>query len=69
MNERGVDMSQSSNEYKYKYAKENLRRLGLVFPKEDFPPIKAAADARGMSMSGFVKEAIKEKMEREKVIC
>lgn len=48
-----------------KYAKENLKRIPLDVPKEKYEAIKAAADAAGESVNGYIKRAIDERMNRD----
>ena len=43
----------------------NLDRLSLALPKGSKETIKAAADAAGESVNGYIKRAIDERMERD----
>lgn len=49
----------------YRYAKENLKRIPLDVPKAEYETIKAHSEARGESVNGFIKRAVKETMERD----
>ena len=49
----------------YGYQKEKLNRIPLDVQKEQYERIKAAADAAGESVNGYIKRAIDERMERE----
>lgn len=49
-----------------KYMKENYDVFQIRMPKGQKEVIKAAATARGMSVNGYILEAVNEKMEREK---
>lgn len=49
-----------------KYKEKNLKRIPLDVQKEKYEEIKAAADHAGKTVNGYIKEAIDEKMEREK---
>ncbi len=48
-----------------KYMKENYDRINLTVEKGQKEVIKAHAEAHGMSVKGFINEAIAEKMDRE----
>ena len=47
-----------------KYMKEHYKSIALSYKKEDADAIKAFAESKGMSVAGFIKQAIKEAMER-----
>ncbi len=57
--------SESKTEYNIRYAKEKLKRIPLDVQKEKYEAIKAAADAAGEKVNGYIKKAIDERMERE----
>lgn len=59
-------MPTNSKEYNIQYKKDNLKRVPLDLRKDKYLEVKAAADRSGKSVNGFIKEAIDEKMEREK---
>ena len=44
----------------------NLDRLSIALPKGSREVIKAAADRAGQSVNGYIKQAIDERMERDK---
>lgn len=50
----------------YAYAKKNIKRVPLDMQKTDYEKLSNAAIATGMSVNGYIKQAIAEKMEREK---
>lgn len=50
----------------YAYAKKNLKRVPLDMKKTDYEQLSNAAIAAGMSVNGYIKQAIAEKIEREK---
>lgn len=58
-------ISDSQTKATLKYAKEKLKRIPLDVKKEDYERYKDFAESRGISVRGFIIEAIKEKMERE----
>lgn len=54
-------------DYTIKYAKEKLKRIPLDVTKQYYDEIlKPVANSVGMSVNGFIKEAIQEKITREK---
>ncbi|WP_306534557.1 hypothetical protein [[Ruminococcus] torques] len=57
--------SESKTEYNIRYAKEKLKRIPLDVQKEKYEEIKAAADAAGEKVNGYIKKAIDQRMERE----
>lgn len=50
--------------YNLNYAKAKLKRIPLDVQKEKYEEIKAAADAVGETVNGYIKKAIDERMER-----
>ncbi len=58
-------MTEQRREYLYAYQKENLKRVPLDMRKSEYDALKAAAEAAGMKVNGFIKMAIAEKIERE----
>lgn len=57
--------SESRKRASIKYAKENLKRIPLDVPNPKYEAIKAAADAAGESVNGYIKRAIDERMSRD----
>lgn len=60
-----MSITDQRKEYLYVYQKEKLKRIPLDVQKEQYERIKAAADAAGESVNGYIKRAIDERMERE----
>ena len=60
-------MAYNESTYKasQKYKANNIKRIPLDVPKEKFEAIKAAADAAGESVNGYIKRSIDERMERD----
>lgn len=58
-------LSTKRKESMYKYARENLKRVPLDIPKEQYELIKNHALTRGESVNGFIKRAIIEAIERD----
>lgn len=61
-------MANSENKTKYNinYAKEKLKRVPLDVQKAKYEEIQAAAQNVGETVSGYIKKAIDERMERDK---
>ncbi|MGN0357211.1 MAG: hypothetical protein ACI4E0_05245 [Blautia sp.] len=59
-------LTEQRKESMYKYAREKLKRIPLDVQKEKYEEIKAAADAAGEKVNGYIKKAIEERMERER---
>ena len=59
-------VSDNRREYLNTYHKEKLRRIPLDIKKDWYDSIKLAANTAGESINGYIKEAIKQRMEREK---
>lgn len=55
------DMS-NKTKYNLSYAKNNLKRIPLDVQKTKYEEIKAAADAVGESVNGFIKRAIDQRI-------
>lgn len=54
--------SKASNEAQYRYNKEHLKRIPLDVQLSEYELIKASAEASGMSVNGFIKQAIRQAM-------
>ena len=50
--------SESSKQAAYKYKQKNIKRIPLDVQIDEYDRIKAFAEARGMSVNGFIKAAI-----------
>lgn len=61
-----MPISEERKEYLYGYKKSKLKRIPLDVQKEKYEEIKAAADAAGEKVNGYIKKAIDERMKREK---
>lgn len=48
-----------------KYREKSIKRIPLDVQKEKYEEIKAAADAAGEKVNGYIKKAIDQRMERE----
>lgn len=58
-------MTEKRKEYLYQYAKEKLKRIPLNVTLSEYDDLKAAAAEAGLSVNGYIKLAIKEKISRE----
>ena len=50
-------------QYNLEYAKKNLKRIPLDVQKEKYEAIKAAAEAVGESVNGYIKTAVDRRIE------
>ena len=57
-----MPLTEAQKKANIKYRKENVKRIPLDVQKEKYEEIAAAAEKAGMSVNGFIKEAIDEKM-------
>lgn len=62
-----MDYPENKVKYNLEYAKKNLKRIPLDVQKEKYEEIKAAADLVGETVNGYIKKAVDERMQREKV--
>ena len=60
-----MPLTEAQKQSRYNYAKNNLKRIPLDVQKEEYEEIKAAADAADEKVNGYIKKAIRERMERE----
>ena len=60
--------TESQKKASLKYAKENLKRVPLDLKKEEYERLSAAAKSADMSINGFVKAAINEKISNMKMV-
>ena len=61
-----MPVSENQKQSAYKYKAEKIKRVPLDMQKTDYEKLSNAADALKMSVNGYIKEAIAEKMQREK---
>ena len=54
--------NEAKKKYDIQYAKDKLKRIPLNVQKEKYAEIKAAADAAGESVNGYIKKAIDERI-------
>lgn len=59
-----MTMTNERKKYLYEYQKEKLKRVPLDLTKETYEQVKTAAENSGMSVNGFIKQCIKDKIER-----
>ena len=51
----------------YEYRKEHFKRVGIDFGKDFYAEVlKPAADAAGETVNGYIKEAVRRRIEAEK---
>lgn len=61
-----MTLTEKQKQSRYKYARENLKRIPLDVQKDYYEQIKAAAEKAGQPINAYIKQAIEERMEREK---
>ena len=59
--------TESQKKASVKWQKENYSRIPLDVPKEYHEHLKEIAKSNGMTLGGYIKQAIAEKIERESV--
>lgn len=58
---------QNKKEYIKKYAKENYKRVSLLLRDNEYKELKQATKKSNESFNGYIKKAIKMRMDKEKV--
>jgi len=58
-------MTEKRKKYLLEYQKANLKRVPLDMRFDDYRELKSAAVAAGMSVNGYIKQAVAEKIARE----
>ncbi len=66
MNETKSQYTEKKKQYNLAYAKKNLKRVPLDLQLEFYADIKAAADAAGESVNGYIKKSVQMRLESEK---
>jgi len=63
----GENMALSASQRKAndKYIKENYKQVKLSMPKEEAETLEAYCAAHNLTKAGFIRTAIKEKMQRD----
>ena len=54
--------NEKTKEYRYKYEREKLKRIPLDVQISEYQDIKQAADKAGQSVNGFIKQAIRDRI-------
>jgi hypothetical protein len=57
--------SEKKRAYNVEYIQKNIKRVPLDVQNDKYKAIKAAADAAGESVNGYIKRAIDERMKRD----
>ena len=60
-----MPLTEAQRQARYKYAQKSLKRIPLDVQKEKYEEIKAAAEAAGESVNGYIKTAIDERILRD----
>lgn len=58
-------MAESRLKADYKYKAKHIKRVPLDMQITEYEELKVAATASGQTVNGYIKAAIREKMERE----
>lgn len=62
-----MPLTESQKQARYNYAKKSLKRIPLDVQKEKYEEIKTAASAAGESVNGYIKKAVDQRIESEKL--
>lgn len=54
----------AANKAQYKYNKKAYKRIPLDYPLSDVPELQQAAARSGQSINGFIKQAIKDRINK-----
>ena len=57
--------TESQKQAHYRYEKKAIKRIPLDVQKEKYEEIKAAAEAAGETVNGYIKSAIDQRIERD----
>lgn len=60
-----MTLTEAQKKANLKYREKSIKRIPLDVQKEKYEEIKAAADAAGEKVNGYIKKAIDQRMERE----
>lgn len=61
-----MPVSEKQRQSAYKYKAKNIKRVPLDMQKLDYENLVKIAGKNGKSVNGYIKEAIAEKIQREK---
>ena len=61
-----MPVSEKQKESAYRYKAKKIKRVPLDMQTDDYIKLSNAAASAGMSVNGYIKQAISEKIEREK---
>ena len=62
-----MPLTENQKQSRYKYAKENLKRIPLDVQKEKYIEIKSHADSHKESVNGYIKKAIDMRIENDNI--
>lgn len=63
-----MPITEGQKQSSYKYKEKNIKRVPLDMQKKKYEELAAAAAAANMSINGYIKAAISEKIERESAV-
>lgn len=61
-----MSIPESQKKSAYKYKQNKIKRVPLDMQKSEYEKLQISAESVGMSINGFIKKAIEEKIKREK---
>ena len=62
---KDMPITEAQKKANIKYKQDNIKRIPLDVQKAEYDKIKAAADMAGEKVNAYIKEAIKQRMDRE----
>ena len=60
-----MGISDQRRQYLLDYHKEKIKRVPLDMPKAQYDRLKAAADAAGESVNGYIKKAVERQISQD----
>lgn len=64
-----MPISERQKQSTYRYKARKIKRVPLDMQKTDYEHLARAASATGISVNGYIKQAISEKIQREESKC
>jgi len=61
-----MPITEAQKKANIKYRQDNIKRIPLDVQKSEYDNIKTAADTAGEKVNAYIKEAIRQRIEREK---
>ena len=64
-----MSVTEKQKQSAYKYKAKNIKRVPLDMQKTDYENLVSISSSCGKSVNGYIKEAIAEKIERDRNRC